>query len=289
MLTGEIAQLRGREAPAPRRRSLPMGAGHDVAGARRAGPAALPDLADPGHHRAQARPSARCSRAARACRPSSTTRPRSSTRRTARGASCSSTDRFEVLHDVERDEVVGKTDHELFPGETADAMRADDLKVLHAGLTLELEEVSSAENGPRTYLTTQVPAASTRPAPGDAVRGLRHLDRHHRAQARRGGAAGERGSTCAQIDQHGAGGVRLDRRDRPDHRPGTRRRSDLRLVGGGGARPRTSPPRSSLRATARRTRAVSSSFLEHRQGPALQPARSSSRRCTATGTSSRSR
>ncbi len=65
--------------------------------------------------------------------------------------------RFETLHGVDREAVVGKTDHDLFPEELAEARRSDDLQVLHSDLTLELEEVVPAENGPRTYLTTKFP------------------------------------------------------------------------------------------------------------------------------------
>jgi len=65
--------------------------------------------------------------------------------------------RFEMLHHVSGGEVIGKTEHELFPAEIADAGRADDLKVLHSGLALELEEMIEADGDRRTFLTTKFP------------------------------------------------------------------------------------------------------------------------------------
>ena len=62
-----------------------------------------------------------------------------------------------MLHDIRRDEAVGKTDHDLFPAETAGTNRANDLKVLATGIALDTEEVADAEDGPRVYLSTRFP------------------------------------------------------------------------------------------------------------------------------------
>jgi PAS domain S-box-containing protein len=66
-------------------------------------------------------------------------------------------DRFELLYGVKRDEVVGKTDNEMFSGELADLSRAKDLEVLTTGISIESEELASAEDGPHTYLSTRFP------------------------------------------------------------------------------------------------------------------------------------
>jgi PAS domain S-box-containing protein len=66
-------------------------------------------------------------------------------------------DRFEMLHDIRRDEAVGKTDHDLFPAETAATNRANDLKVLATGIALDTEEVTELEDGLRVYLSTRFP------------------------------------------------------------------------------------------------------------------------------------
>jgi PAS domain S-box-containing protein len=66
-------------------------------------------------------------------------------------------DRFGMLHGTRRDETIGRTDHDLFPPETADANRANDLKVLATGIALDVEEVNHQEDGPRVYLSTRFP------------------------------------------------------------------------------------------------------------------------------------
>jgi PAS domain S-box-containing protein len=66
-------------------------------------------------------------------------------------------DRFEMLYDISRQEAIGKTDHDLFPAETADAFRANDLKVLATGIALDVEEVTDQDDGIRVYLSTRFP------------------------------------------------------------------------------------------------------------------------------------
>lgn len=65
--------------------------------------------------------------------------------------------RFEELFGVNRGQVVGLTDHQLFPAEYADALRANDLDVLNRGKAIEFEE--------RVPLTGK--AGSDGTAPGD--------------------------------------------------------------------------------------------------------------------------
>ncbi len=65
--------------------------------------------------------------------------------------------RFEELFHVKRQEVMGKTDHDLFPGPMADTYRANDSKVLQSGAGLETEEIASQEDGPHTYLSLKFP------------------------------------------------------------------------------------------------------------------------------------
>ena len=65
--------------------------------------------------------------------------------------------RFEMLHGVNGQEVIGKTEHELFPAEVAQAARSDDLEVLDSGLALEREETIETEGAQHTFLTTKFP------------------------------------------------------------------------------------------------------------------------------------
>jgi PAS domain S-box-containing protein len=65
--------------------------------------------------------------------------------------------RFEGLFQVDRKEVVGKTDHDLFPKEVADRFRAHDQKVIETQAPLEFEEVAPHLDGPHTYISIKFP------------------------------------------------------------------------------------------------------------------------------------
>jgi PAS domain S-box-containing protein len=58
-------------------------------------------------------------------------------------------------------EVIGRTDRELFLPEQAAVFRANDLKVLEAGVPLEFEEVAPHDDGPHTSLVSKFPLADT--------------------------------------------------------------------------------------------------------------------------------
>jgi PAS domain S-box-containing protein len=60
---------------------------------------------------------------------------------------------FENLFHVTNAQVQGKTDHEIFPPELADAFRANDLKVLESPTPLEFEEVAPHKDGLHTYVS----------------------------------------------------------------------------------------------------------------------------------------
>ncbi|HSB08356.1 MAG TPA: response regulator [Blastocatellia bacterium] len=69
--------------------------------------------------------------------------------------------RFEKLFHVSKDLVVGKSDFDLFPKEMAEAFRANDQKVLEAGVSLEWEEIAPHDDGPHTYLSAKFPLLDT--------------------------------------------------------------------------------------------------------------------------------
>ncbi|MEK6323162.1 MAG: PAS domain S-box protein [Acidobacteriota bacterium] len=73
--------------------------------------------------------------------------------------------RFGTLFHVTDQEVMGKTDYDLFPREMADAFRANDLKVLEAGAPLEWEEVAPHDDGPHTYLSIKFPLRDSEGVP----------------------------------------------------------------------------------------------------------------------------
>jgi PAS domain S-box-containing protein len=65
--------------------------------------------------------------------------------------------KFEELFHVTRQDVVGKTDRDLFPGYMADAFRANDRRVLKEGRALEMEEVAPQDDGQHTYISVKFP------------------------------------------------------------------------------------------------------------------------------------
>ncbi|MFO0964045.1 MAG: PAS domain S-box protein [Gemmataceae bacterium] len=65
--------------------------------------------------------------------------------------------RFEDLFHLTREQVLGKTDFEIFPPEHAAAFRANDLRVMDAGRSLEMEEIAPHDDGPHIYLSLKFP------------------------------------------------------------------------------------------------------------------------------------
>lgn len=65
--------------------------------------------------------------------------------------------RFQHLFNVTTDQVIGHTDHEIFPREFADKFRANDLDVLRRNALVEYEETAPNPDGPRTYISIKLP------------------------------------------------------------------------------------------------------------------------------------
>jgi|GEM_PF-3150727 len=65
--------------------------------------------------------------------------------------------RYEKLFNVSREEMKGKTDHEIFPREVADSVRAADLKVIHYKKLMEFEEDVPNNGEMRHYLSIKFP------------------------------------------------------------------------------------------------------------------------------------
>ncbi len=70
--------------------------------------------------------------------------------------------RFEELFHVSKEQVRGRTDHELFPADAADAFRANDVAVARAARPLEFDEVVPHDDGEHTYISIKFPL--TRPS-----------------------------------------------------------------------------------------------------------------------------
>ncbi|MBI5184688.1 MAG: PAS domain S-box protein [Nitrospinae bacterium] len=65
--------------------------------------------------------------------------------------------RFEKLFHVSNKDIVGKTDHDIFPKDKADAFRANDIKVMKTGVSLEFEETVPQDDGMHSYISIKFP------------------------------------------------------------------------------------------------------------------------------------
>jgi PAS domain S-box-containing protein len=64
---------------------------------------------------------------------------------------------FEQLLGMKRDEVIGKTDYDLFTPELADYYKMHDSKILKTGVPEQLEEVSNLVDGWHTFIANKSP------------------------------------------------------------------------------------------------------------------------------------
>ncbi len=64
---------------------------------------------------------------------------------------------FENLFHITKKEIVGKTDHDIFPKKIADAFRANDLKTLEIKSSIQLEEVAPHDDGDHNYISIKFP------------------------------------------------------------------------------------------------------------------------------------
>jgi PAS domain S-box-containing protein len=64
---------------------------------------------------------------------------------------------LEIHTGYKRAQILGKTDFELFPHETAERLRTDDQQVIESGKVLEVEGVTEFPTGPRVYISSKFP------------------------------------------------------------------------------------------------------------------------------------
>ena len=65
--------------------------------------------------------------------------------------------RFEQLFHLTTDQIVGHTDHEIFPKDIADAFRANDVTVLEQNRAMEYEEYAPHSDGLHAYISIKFP------------------------------------------------------------------------------------------------------------------------------------
>jgi PAS domain S-box-containing protein len=73
--------------------------------------------------------------------------------------------RWETLFHLRREQILGKTVHDVHPRERADALRANDLRVMQAGTPLEFEEVLLQDDVLHTYLSVKFALVDARGQP----------------------------------------------------------------------------------------------------------------------------
>lgn len=64
---------------------------------------------------------------------------------------------FEEIFHLTTEQIIGHTNHEIFPADIADPWRANDLRVLEERRIVEYEEVAPHVDGPHTYLSIKLP------------------------------------------------------------------------------------------------------------------------------------
>ncbi|MBN2566154.1 MAG: PAS domain S-box protein, partial [Candidatus Eisenbacteria bacterium] len=65
--------------------------------------------------------------------------------------------KWEEVHGLKRDECIGRTDADLFPGPLADEWRANDLKVMESQAEVETEETLADPDGKRFFISIRFP------------------------------------------------------------------------------------------------------------------------------------
>jgi PAS domain S-box-containing protein len=65
--------------------------------------------------------------------------------------------RFEQLFHLTMDQIIGYTDHEIFPTDIADAFRANDVAVMERNRAVEYEEYAPHSDGLHTYISIKFP------------------------------------------------------------------------------------------------------------------------------------
>lgn len=64
---------------------------------------------------------------------------------------------YETLFHITKDQIIGKTDYDVFPEEMSNALRENDRKVLEVGGPLEFEEIVPHDDGIHTYISIKFP------------------------------------------------------------------------------------------------------------------------------------
>jgi PAS domain S-box-containing protein len=64
---------------------------------------------------------------------------------------------YERLFGIRREDILGRTDHEIFPAHIADEFRANDIQAIAGRGPIQVEETAPADDGIHTYVTVKFP------------------------------------------------------------------------------------------------------------------------------------
>lgn len=70
--------------------------------------------------------------------------------------------RYETLFHVQRDAILGRTDHDIFPKVMADAFRANDARAVQSRTAITIEEIAPQDDGLHTFVTIKFPLLDAR-------------------------------------------------------------------------------------------------------------------------------
>ena len=73
--------------------------------------------------------------------------------------------RFETLFHIQREEILGRTDHDIFPKLMAEAFRANDERALKFRTAITIEEIAPQDDGLHTYISIKFPLLDARGEP----------------------------------------------------------------------------------------------------------------------------
>ena len=68
---------------------------------------------------------------------------------------------YERLFHITQKEIIGKTDHDIFPKKRADKFQENDRKILKAKVPMEFEEIAPHKDGLHTYISIKFPLSAS--------------------------------------------------------------------------------------------------------------------------------
>ena len=103
---------------------------------------------------------------------------------------------IEIESGIPHDEMIGRTDRELFPDADVDTWRANDLAVVEGGEAVRVEEQFERPDGMQTFLSMKFPCRTATAAPTRSPASPRTSPTASGPRSRRSRPTGRRASSC---------------------------------------------------------------------------------------------